>query len=267
MSKSPLRYLLVAWSGLIIAFILAPIFTLVWMSFNDGGSQSFPISGYSLKWYARAYQNDDYATGLGNSLAIAAIVAPLATGLALFSAHLLVRRSPRQPALYVLTISLPVLVPVVLSGLALLMFYQELRLAGTIWAIVAAHVCYASPFALAMIRNSYENLNPDFEAAARDLGARRLRVLFRVTLPQLWPSLLSAAAICFLLSWDEFTLAWFVGGFVKTLPTVIYGQLGRSFNPSINAVGAMAFLASSALLAIALTLRQWSLNRQRTGPA
>ena len=264
MSKSPFGYLLIACSGLIVAFVLAPIVTLVWMSFNDGGTQSFPITGYSLKWYASAFHNEDYATGLANSLTIAAIVAPLATALALFSAHFLVRRPPRQPALYVLAISLPALIPVVLSGLALLMFYQQIHLDGTIWAIVAAHVCYASPFALALIRNAYENLNPELEAAARDLGAGPLRILFRITLPQLWPSLLSAAAICFLLSWDEFTLAWFVGGFVKTLPTVIYGQLGRSFNPSINAVGAMAFLGSSAILAIALTLRQWFLKRQRT---
>jgi len=256
MKSAASRAALIAYAALVIGFGLVPVLTLVWMSFNDGGTQSFPIAGYSLRWYAAAFANPDYAIGLKNSLVIALIVAPVATGLALVSAHFLVRYAPRWSGAYLLAISLPALVPAVLSGLALLMLYQELRLDGTLWAIVVAHVCYTSPFALALIRNAYETLNRELEAAARDLGAGRVRILVRITLPQLWPSLISAAVICFLLSWDEFTLAWFVGGFVKTLPTVIYGQLGRAFSPSLNAVGAMAFLASCTLLAVALMLRQ-----------
>ena len=104
-------------------------------------------------------------------------------------------------------VSVPALVPLILSGMALLMYYQEIRLSGTYWAIVAAHVCYCSPFALGFIRNSYESLNIEIEQAARDLGAGAPRIIFQIVIPQLWPALVSAFAISFLLSWDEFILA------------------------------------------------------------
>ena len=94
------------------------------------------------------------------------------------------------------------------------------------------------------------------EQAARNLGAGIGRVIFMVVLPQLWRALVAAGAISFLISWDEFILAWFVGGFTKTLPTVIYATLGTSFNPSLNAVGTVVILFSATLLLLAAFLLQ-----------
>lgn len=235
-----------------LAFIFAPPLTLVIMSFNADAVQTFPIREFSVKWYAAAFTNGDFHIGFWNSLTVAAVVAPVATALALASAYLLGRRQPRNSALYLLGVTLPALVPPILSGLSLLMFYERLRIDGSIWAIMLAHTCYCSPFALGFLRGSFDGLNPELEQAARNLGAGPVRVVLQVIIPQLRPALIGAAALCFLLSWDEFTLAWFVGGFVKTLPAVIYVQLGSSFNPSLNAVGAATLGASCLLLAIAV---------------
>ena len=239
-----------------LLFVFAPVISLGLMSFHEAKIQVFPIDAFSTKWYAVAWDNRDYRDGFWTSLKVAGLVAPIATTLGFVSAHVLVRYRPRREMLYIALVSVPALVPLILSGMALLMYYQEIRLSGTYWAIVAAHVCYCSPFALGFIRNSYESLNIEIEQAARDLGAGAPRIIFQIVIPQLWPALVSAFAISFLLSWDEFILAWFVGGFTKTLPTVIFGTLGTTFNPSVNALGVMVLVFSCTLLVTALLMQE-----------
>jgi spermidine/putrescine transport system permease protein len=242
--------------ALALVFVFAPVISLVLMSFHEGQVPTFPIEQFSTKWYGYAWSNTEFREGSWTSLCVASAAAPLSTILGLISANVLCRHRPRREMIYVALVTLPCLVPLLLSGMALLMYYQKIHLFGSKWSIIAAHTCYCSPFALAIIRSSYQTLNIQLEQAARNLGARPSQVIFRVVLPQLWPALVSATAISFVVSWDEFILAWFVGGFTKTLPTVIYGTLGTSLNPSLNAVGALAMLVSSIVLAAALLLQQ-----------
>lgn len=244
-------YLVVAF-----AYIFAPLAALILMSFHAGRIQSFPIESFSLRWYAEAWSNPAFRDGLWTSLRVAALVAPLSTVLGFISAHYLCRHPPRKPLVYAAFVSLPAFVPLLLSGIAMVPYYRQIHLYGSLWAIVAAHVCYCSPFALVMTYVSYQSLNIELEQAARNLGASARRVVISVVLPQLWPTLLAVAAISALISWDEFILAWFVGGFAKTLPTVIYGTLGTTFNPSLNAVGTMVTLFSAFLLVLASAFMQ-----------
>lgn len=245
-----------AYLVLIFVYIFAPFAALALMSFHAGKIQSFPIESFSLRWYAEAWNNPAFRDGLWTSLRVAALVAPLSTVLGFVSAHYLCRHTPRHPLIFAASISLPAFVPLLLSGMAMLAYYRQIHLYGSLWAIVAAHVCYSSPFALVMTYVSYRSLNIELEQAARNLGASSRRVIFSIVLPQLWPTLLAVAAISALISWDEFILAWFVGGFTKTLPTVIYGTLGTTFNPSLNAVGTMVTLFSAVLLVSAALLIQ-----------
>jgi len=218
------------------------------MSFHEGRIQSFPVEQFSTKWYGEAWKNPQFREGIAGSLKVGVAVMAISTILGFLSAHVLCRVRPQRPLLYIAFVCLPCLMPLLLSGMALLMYYQRIRIAGSIWAIVLAHSCYCAPFAMGLIRNSYEGLNEEVEQAAVNLGTGRLAVILRVVLPQMWPAVASAAAVSFLLSWDEFVMAWFVGGFTKTLPTVIYSSLGTSFDPSVNAVGVVAMAVSAFLL-------------------
>ena len=248
--------------GLILFFVFAPVISLTLMSFHGEKIQAFPIESLTLKWYGVAWNNRDFQEGFWTSIKVALMVAPAATTLGFISAHVLVRYRPKVEMLYIVTVSVPALVPLLLSGMALLIYYQRIGLFGTLWGVVIAQVCYCSPFAVGFIRNSYETLNREVELAARDLGAGSLRIIFTIVIPQLWPALVTSAAISFLISWDEFILAWFVGGFTKTLPTVIYGTLGSAFNPSVNAVGLMVLAFSFSLLVIAILMQRF-FNRTR----
>jgi spermidine/putrescine transport system permease protein len=264
MKRSWAPLILRCYLGLMLFFVFAPVISLGMMSFHGEKIQTFPPENLTFKWYETAWNNRDFQEGFWTSIKVAFIVAPIATLLGFISAHVLVRYRPRYDMLYIAAVSVPALVPLLLSGMALLIYYQRIGLFGTMTGVVIAQVCYCSPFAVGFIRNSYESLNREVELAARDLGAGTLRIIFTIVIPQMWPALITSAAISFLISWDEFILAWYVGGFTKTLPTVIYGTLGSAFNPSVNAVGLMVLVFSFTLLVSALFLQHLiSRARQR----
>jgi spermidine/putrescine transport system permease protein len=229
-------------------FVFAPSISLALFSFHEGKIQNFPIERYSTYWYKAAWGNQDIRDGFFNSVIVGVMVSIFSMILGFLSSHLLCRHRLQRQLLYVAFVSLAVVTPLLLSGMALLMYFQRIHLAGTLWAVIIAHTCFCSPFALALIRNPYEQLNIELEYAARNLGANKLRVITRIIIPQLWPAIAAAGLLSFLVSWDEFILAWFVGGFNKTLPVVIYGMMGSSFNPSLNAVGTVSMLISAVLL-------------------
>lgn len=236
-------YLIVA-----LIFIFAPAISLMIFSFQEGKVQSFPIEAYSTRWYKEAWENPDLREGFCNSVLVGTVVSSGSVVFGFLGSHLLCRRKPKGQLFYVAFVSLPVVIPLLLSGIAFSMFFQQIHIVGTLWAIIVAHICFSSPFALALIRNSYERLDIELEQAAHNLGANPMGVIFRIIIPQLWTALIAAWLLCFLVSWDEFILAWFVGGFTKTLPVVIYGMMVTSLNPSLNAVGTLSIGISSVLL-------------------
>ena len=232
---------------------------MMWLSFDSNLLPSIPVQTYSLHWYEEVWNNPDIREGLSTSLMVGAAVSLLSVTFGLLSAYLLCRRFSKVVSpLYVSFISLPCFVPLLLAGMAMLMYFQTIQLAGNIWAIIAAHTCYCSPFALSLIRLSYERLNPELEYAAKNLGSGNIRTITCVIVPQLWPAIAAAAMLSFLVSWDEFVMSWFVGGFTKTLPMVLYDMIGSSYNPSINAVGTVVTLVSGLALFAVLLLVQRS---------
>src|SRR5665213_1581430 len=247
------KTLLRVYATISLAFIFAPLLSLALMSFHAGSVPAFPVSHYSIRWYIYAWNNEDFRQGAITSLEIATTTSLFSTILALSGAYFLCRRWEGTPLPPFILLSLPCLIPPILSGLAILMYYERIRLTGGWVGIVLAHTCYCSPFALAVIRPAYQRLNIEMELAASNLGATSTGVMRHVVIPQLWPALITASLIGFLVSLDEFYIAWFVGGFTKTLPTVIYGMLVTSANPSLNVVGLSATFVSSVFLIAALT--------------
>lgn len=248
---------------LALLFVFAPVISLAVFSFQASSVQSLPLTPPTVSWYVNAWDNHEIRTGFLNSVYVGAIVSVVAATLAFMSAHLIARCTPRYSNVYVAVVSLPVFVPLLLSGVALLMYYSRIRLAGNLWAVILAHSCFCSPFAMAIIRGPYERLNVDIENAARNLGAGDCRIILQIVIPQLWPAIAAGILLSFLLSWDEFIVAWFVGGFERTLPVVIYGMMGASFNPSLNAVGTVSIAISGLLLVTVLFLEGLATRRAR----
>ncbi len=144
---------------------------------------------------------------------------------------------------------LPMLVPAVVSGVSLLIWFNKIGLEGGYLTILIAHVIFALPFTLTIILTSFAGFDTRLEEAAQDLGATPLRTFRYITLPLVMPGVIGGAMIAFTLSFDEFVLTFFVaGGGVQTLPLVIYNRIRYLLSPEINAIATIVMGFSIGLL-------------------
>jgi spermidine/putrescine transport system permease protein len=165
---------------------------------------------------------------------------------------------------YLGLITLPPLVPVVILGLGMLTFQSRIGLAGTLPGLVVAHIAYCAPFALALIRMRLAVMEPDLEAAAWNLGATQANTLKSVVIPFCLPSIIACLFLTAAISFDEYMIAWFVGGTNETLPVRVLAMLQGQVSPQINAVGSIVFAVSIAMIVVSQLLANNRARRDRS---
>ena len=243
----------------IAAFVLLylPILTLVVYSFN--ASNTITVwGGFSLHWYADAWANDDVKAATLQSLIICVSAAVLATTLATMAALGTTRRRAfrGQTFIYVM-INQPLMVPEVVTAVALMIFFGLVKVATGyqgLGYLIAAHTAFCIPFAYLPIRARLESMDLVLETAAADLYASPWMTFRRVTLPLLAPGIMAGAMLAFVISLDDVVITEFVkSGGQDTLPTYMLGQLRRAFTPEVNAISTM-LLAVTVLLLTAFFL-------------
>ncbi|HOZ32082.1 MAG TPA: ABC transporter permease [Tabrizicola sp.] len=243
----------------IAAFVLLylPILTLVVYSFN--ASNTITVwGGFSLHWYADAWANDDVKAATLRSLIIGVSAAVLATTLATMAALGTTRRRAfrGQTFIYVM-INQPLMVPEVVTAVALMIFFGLVKVATGyqgLGYLIAAHTAFCIPFAYLPIRARLESMDLVLETAAADLYASPWMTFRRVTLPLLAPGIMAGAMLAFVISLDDVVITEFVkSGGQDTLPTYMLGQLRRAFTPEVNAISTM-LLAVTVLLLTAFFL-------------
>jgi ABC-type spermidine/putrescine transport system permease subunit II len=236
--------------GLVLAYTLAPIVVILLVSVSPGLFQVITNQAPTFRWYQEALANPTAQTAFLTSAGIALVVAIISVALGFASVRFVQRLNPIISIACIILISVPALVPALVSGFSLHVYYQFIGLDGTLLGIVATHVIYASPIAFFLLFVAHRNLNPEIEECARNLGASEHQIAFHVVLPQLAKVCVGAGIICGLISWDEFIITWFVSGFHKTLPTLIYGMLGNTLDQSLFALGTLITLVSLTLLVV-----------------
>ena len=237
-------------------YLLLPTIVVTLASFSPSARLRFPPSGFSLRWYENFFAREDFLDAFGLSMSLAIAAATLATGLALLSAVALresrpgVRQAMQGAAL------LPIILPTIVYGPALLILAAQLWLTrsatGTIAVIGLAHLVLALPFAILVVFTNYDSLDGSFEEAARIAGARRSRVLFRIIVPLMAPGLIASFLFAFLISFDEPIVSLFLARHdVTTLPPRILTYLRFRSDPTVAAVlTIMSLLAVSAIIVI-----------------
>ena len=240
----------IALAAFVILYL--PIVTLVIFSFN--GSNSVAIwGGFSLHWYADAWANDDVKAATFRSLVIGVSAAALATTLATLAALGTTRRRAfrGQTIIYVM-INQPLMVPEIVTAVALLIFFGILKVATGyqgLGYLIAAHTAFCIPFAYLPIRARLESMDLVLETAAADLYASPWATFRRVTLPLLAPGIMAGAMLAFVISLDDVVITEFVkSGGQDTLPTYMLGQLRRAFTPEVNAISTMLLGLTVVLL-------------------
>jgi putative spermidine/putrescine transport system permease protein len=236
-------------AALVYVLILAPIVVVVMLSFSADNFILFPPSGYSLRWFGQLANNGPLLTALWLSVRIAAVVTLLSLAIGMPAAFAIAKgRFAARQALSGFFLA-PLLLPTLITGLALLLFFSPLRLNGTLPGLVLAHMTVTVPFVIRMMTTALANLPDDIEAAAATLGASPWRVARRVTLPLATPGLIACACLSFLLSFDETVISLFIAGpRASTLPVEMVRYVEGRTDPLIAALSVVLIVATLAVV-------------------
>jgi len=247
---------------LYLLFLYAPILLLPMFAFNDGTVIAFPLQGFTTQWFNALLNTPALHEATVNSLTIAVSVAVLATSLGLFAARAATRyRFPGKPGIMGF-IMLPLVLPEVIVAISLLLVLVQLGLSTGTWSIIAGHTLICTPFAIAILQGSFSNMDRSLEEAAIDLGETRWSTFRLITLPLVSPGIIASVLICFIISLDEFIIAFFLSGNEPTLPVYIWGQLRFPARvPIVMMLGTILVVLSILLLILAETFRRRGLRR------
>jgi spermidine/putrescine transport system permease protein len=241
----------------LIALLYLPLAVLLLFSFNDNTTLVFPLQGMTLRWYDQAVDTPAALHAVRNSVFVAAGSSVAATALATMLAILVARYRFRGKSLVVGFAVLPLIVPYVVLGVALLLLFAALDVERSLVTIGIAHTVIAVPYALLIVASRLAGMPADLEDAAMDLGSTYLTTLRRVVLPIIFPAVVAAWLVAFTVSFDEFALALFLAGSEPTLPVYIFGQLRfASRLPMLVALVMLVMLGTLTLAVVAERLRR-----------
>ncbi len=246
-----------------LVFLWAPLLLVALFSFHSTGSLTFPFEGFSTRWYDEVFSNEVISTAAKNSLIVATSTALITVLLGTLAAYGLTRTSSRMRGPLSLLFFLPITLPGLFIGIALLVSFSRVEWSLSLVTVTIAHLVYVFPFFFLVARAALERLDPALEETAADLGAGRWTVFRRVTLPQVWPVLVGAAGLAFALSFDEFVITFFVIGPDSTLPLYIWSSLRRTIDPSVNAISTLLLAFTMLLFVVTFLLTTWGERRRR----
>lgn len=236
----------------VTAFLIVPLLIVIAVSFTSDIFMTFPPKGISLQWYREFLSASDWREAIGTSLVIASGTAVLSTSIALVLAFVLNRY--QVPLAHVIKTlgMLPFLLPPVIIGIAFMAFFYAVGFSGKIFNVVLAHGIFYTTLPLMLISLGFESIHRELEEAAMNLGAPEFKVFTTVTLPLIRNDIFAGALFAFILSLNEYFIAFLVAGFtVTTLPIKIFSSLRYSYSPAIAAVSVF-FIAITTLVVIAI---------------
>ncbi|MEM9427159.1 MAG: ABC transporter permease [Pseudomonadota bacterium] len=243
-----------AWLLLVAGFIFLPIFVSMLFSFNEARFPTLPLTGFTTHWYETIFADDDFWRSARNSLIVSCTTAVIATFLGFCTAYTDYRYSFRGNSLFLAIILLPPTIPLIIIALAMLAWFSRVGMSGQVVSIIAAHTVLTAPFAMAIIRLRLSQIDESLEAAAWNLGASEWRAMREVILPFTKPAILSSLFLTAAVSFDEFTVSWFVSGLNKTLPVHVLEIVQGTIDPQVNAIGTLVFGVSITLVVISQAL-------------
>jgi putative spermidine/putrescine transport system permease protein len=229
---------LAAVNAVIYAYLMMPLIIIVLFSFSDRSFFAFPPTGFSFRWYERAWETGVFIRPALLSIVIGVMSSAIAATLAI-PAVLALRRSATTRIAAVLEVVLltPLIVPGLIIGIALLYAYSRFRLIDNFAALLFAHVLIVFPFMFRSVMTSAFNLKKQHEEASEILGASAARTFRKIILPQLRGGIASGAIFAFIISFDQFTVSLFVTQSEQTtLPVAIYKYLYDVNDPVAAAV-------------------------------
>lgn len=243
---------LIGWHAAIMAvFLLAPVAVIVPLSFNTAPYFTYPLEGASWRWYGEFFGKREWTLALTNTLIVGGLSTILATCLGTAAALGLAEMKGRgKTAILALLIS-PIIVPLIVTAIALYFFFAGLGLNGTFAGVVLAHTLLGMPFVVLTVLGTLARFDRSLPKAAMSLGASRWRAFRSVTLPLLAPGVASGAVLAFATSLDEVVVVLFVAGpEQRTITRQMWTGINQELNPTIAAAATLMIIASTVLMLV-----------------
>lgn len=237
---------------LVLAFLYVPLAVLFVYSFN-ANRQVTIWSHFSLKWFAMVAQDNNIRLTAYNSVIVAVSATILSVAIAIPASLALERgTSFKGRALSIGLITMPLVVPEIVTAIATLIFFSSIGMHNGLTNLVIAHTVFCIPFALLPIQARMQTLGAAFEDAGRDLYGSEWRVFRRITMPLLMPGIVSGAVLAFVMSLDDFLISFMVSSSGSTtLPVYVYGMMRLGVTPEVNAISTILLVISAVLATIA----------------
>lgn len=231
-------------------FLYTPILVLVLFSFNSSRRNS-SWEGFTTSWYISLWHNESLMRALLNSLKVACLATFLSTVLGTMAALALSRHQFRGREAAGALAYLPMMVPEIVMGIALLTFFIKMGIQLSIATVILAHVAFSVGYVTVTVRTRLAGMKGNLEEAAADLGATPWQAFWLVTFPRILPGIMSGALLAFTLSFDDFVITFFTAGIgATTLPLAIYSMLKFGVTPEVNAISTIMLGFTICLLAL-----------------
>lgn len=251
-----------AWAGLL--FLIGPLFVIVPVSFSSAQYLTFPPPGFSLRWYERFFSSSTWIDSIVVSLQVAVLSSIVTMILAVLASIPLVREEFRGKMIIYGLLLAPMIVPLIVTAIAVYFLFVSIGLSGTILAISIGHAVVVMPLVIIIVSATLQGFDIRIERAAISLGAGPMQAFIRVTLPVIAPGILSGGAFAFLTSFDELMIPLFLGGpETQTLAVRIWHSVVLEIEPTIAA--ASTFLIGLALLVLVVTSLLTRIAKKRSG--
>ncbi|MDR3434148.1 MAG: ABC transporter permease [Rouxiella aceris] len=255
------------YSSAILLFLIIPVLIIVPLSFNSGSFLSYPLNGFSLRWYHTFFHSDEWLSSLGNSLLIAPLATLLATALGVLASMGLTRGEFRGKSLVMAILISPMIAPVVIIAVGMFFFFARMSLLNSYLGLVLAHALLGVPFVVITVTAVLKSYDKNLSRAAANLGASPWYTFRKITLPLIAPGVFSGALFAFAASFDEVVVTLFLASpRQRTLPIQMFAGIRENLDPTIAAAATLMVAASLILLLVMELLRRRG-ERLRTATA
>lgn len=246
--------------GAAFVLLFLPILLVILMSFSGDAFSTLPPRSYSLRWYWNVFARDEFVSSLMTSLTVAAVSTPVSVVLGTLAAYGLWKHPWPGARTLETVLMLPILLPLVVTGLALLVFFNRVTVGTGLTNIIIAHVIITFPYSFRAVLAALSRYDRQLDEAAASLGVRPWASFLHVTLPLIRPGLFAGALFSFVMSFDDFaTTIFLITPDTKTLPIAIYQYMEFNLDPTVSAVSAM--LVVLAVLGVLLVERVIGMDR------
>jgi putative spermidine/putrescine transport system permease protein len=234
----------------VILFLVLPLIIVILMSFSSASSLEFPPPGFSLRWYSSFFLDSSWMIATRTSMFVSLIASILALVLGVFASYGLSISRFRGKSLIIGNFIAPMIIPTIITGVALYLSFAQIGLLGTLPGLILAHVLVIVPYIVLITLPALESFDRRLELAARSLGASWTIVFRKILIPILLPSFLASWLFAFIISFDELIVTIFLAGENMTLPKKMYNELTLQINPTITAISTILILLTVIIMFI-----------------